>query len=204
MARLILVRHGETDWNALGRAQGQIDQPLNERGLAQADLVGRYVRDHFDVQTTWSSDLARCARTAQGLGAEIRLSKTIREISFGDWEGKRWEDIRQEDQRGADRLSSGDPEFCPPGGESMGDVIARARRFLDETAILDAEGDVAVVAHGGSLKCLMIVLLGLPESALGRFHFSNCGVSVVGAGNGPATLMSFNQTAHLDGMTPII
>jgi broad specificity phosphatase PhoE len=85
----------------------------------------------------------------------------------------------------------------------MSDVIARARRFLDETAVLDEDGDVAIVAHGGSLKCLMVVLLDLPESALGRFHFSNCGVTVVGAGNGPATLMSFNQTAHLDGVTPI-
>lgn len=85
----------------------------------------------------------------------------------------------------------------------MSDVVVRARRFLDDTSVLETEGDVAVVGHGGSLKCLIVVLLGLPESALGRFHFSNCGVSVVGTGNGPGTLMSFNHTAHLAGATPI-
>ena len=85
----------------------------------------------------------------------------------------------------------------------MSDVVVRARRFVDETGLLKIDGDVAVVGHGGSLKCLMVVLLGLPESALGRFHFSNCGVSVVGAGNGPGTLLSFNQTAHLAEAAPI-
>lgn len=204
MTRLILVRHGETDWNVTGRAQGHHDEPLNERGLAQAEMSGRFVRDNFDVQTIWSSDLVRCARTADAIGGPIQLSQTIREIDFGEWEGQLWDDIGGVDPLGRRRLSSGDPDFCPPGGESMGDVIERARHFLDETAVLDAEGDVAIVAHGGSLKCLMIVLLGLPQTALGRFHFSNCGISVVSAGNGPATLMSFNQTSHLDGVTPII
>ncbi|MDP6821687.1 MAG: histidine phosphatase family protein [Dehalococcoidia bacterium] len=203
MTRLILVRHGETDWNVDGRTQGQNDQPLNERGLAQADRVGRYVRGHFDVQTTWSSDLSRCAQTAEGLGAPVKVSESIREINFGEWEGRRFEEIRQSNPDGIDRFRSGDPEFRPPGGESMGDVLERARRFIQETGVLDADTDIAVVAHGGSLKCLMVVLLELPESALGRFHFSNCGLSVVGAGNGPATLMSFNQTAHLDGTAPI-
>jgi broad specificity phosphatase PhoE len=85
----------------------------------------------------------------------------------------------------------------------MRDVLARARCFVQESGVLEADGDIAIVAHGGSLKCLMVVLLELPETALGRFHFSNCSLSVVGAGNGPATLMSLNQTAHLDGTAPI-
>ena len=202
MARLILVRHGETDWNVDGRIQGHHDRPLNERGLAQAEMVGRYVRDHFDVQTTWSSDLSRCTQTAAGLGATVQPTETIREVNFGDWEGQRWEDINGSNPELAAQFSSRDPEVRPPGGESIRDVIARARRFVEEAAIFDADVDVAVVAHGGSLKCLLIVLLGLPESAFGRFHFSNCGVSVVGAGNGPATLMGFNHTSHLEGAAP--
>lgn len=203
MPRLILVRHGETEWNVTGRAQGQSDQPLNERGVAQAMLVGRYVREHFDVEMTWSSDLSRCARTAAALGAPVQLAETIREMSFGEWEGRRWEEIRRKFPDRADRLASGDPEFRLPGGESMSDVVARTRRFIEETRLLDADGDIAIVGHGGSLKCLLVVLLGLPETALGRFHFSNCGLSVVGATNGSATLMTFNQTAHLDGAAPI-
>ncbi|MBT3941491.1 MAG: histidine phosphatase family protein [Chloroflexi bacterium] len=203
MPRLILVRHGETDWNVAGRAQGHLDEPLNERGLAQARLSGQFLRDNFDVKTTWSSDLSRCATTAEGIGVPVQLAQSIREISFGDWEGKKWDEISRVDPVGRERLSAGDPGFRPPGGESMSDVVVRARRFVDETGLLKIDGDVAVVGHGGSLKCLMVVLLGLPESALGRFHFSNCGVSVVGAGNGPGTLLSFNQTAHLAEAAPI-
>lgn len=197
------MRHGETDWNVDGRAQGHRDELLNERGLAQAQMAGRFVRDNFDVQKTWSSDLSRCTQTAEGIGAPLHLAQSIREISFGEWEGQRWDEIGMADPVGRARLSSGDPGFRPPGGESMSDVVARARQFIEDTGVLDTDGDVAVVAHGGSLKCLMVVLLGLPESALGRFHFSNCGVSVVGAGNGPGTLMSFNQTTHLGGAAPI-
>ncbi|MQG69652.1 MAG: histidine phosphatase family protein [SAR202 cluster bacterium] len=203
MPDLILIRHGETDWNVLGRAQGQNDRPLNERGLAQAEKVGRHVRDHFDLQTTWSSDLSRCTKTAEGLGAPVQLAQTIREVNFGDWEGKRWEEIKHSDPEQISQFTSGDSGFRPPGGESMRDVLARARCFVQESGVLEADGDIAIVAHGGSLKCLMVVLLELPETALGRFHFSNCSLSVVGAGNGPATLMSLNQTAHLDGTAPI-
>ncbi|MDA1257590.1 MAG: histidine phosphatase family protein [Chloroflexi bacterium] len=203
MPRVILVRHGETEWNVTGRAQGQYDQPLNERGLAQAEMAGRHVRDLFDVELTWSSDLSRCARTADALGSPVRLTEAIREVNFGEWEGRRWDEVRQGNPDGAERFSSGDPLFRPPGGESMSEVVARARRFVDESRLLDAEGDVAIVGHGGSLKCLLVVLLDLPETAIGRFHFSNCGVSVVGAGNGSATLMSFNQTGHLDGAPPL-
>ncbi len=166
-------------------------------------LVGRYVREHFDVEMTWSSDLSRCARTAAALGAPVQLAETMREVSFGEWEGRRWEEIRREFPDRADRLASGDPEFRLPGGESLSDVVARTRRFIEETRLLDADGDIAIVGHGGSLKCLLVALLGLPETALGRFHFSNCGLTVVGATNGAATLMTFNQTAHLDGAAPI-
>lgn len=203
MTRVILVRHGETDWNVVGRAQGQNDQPLNERGLAQVNLVGRHIREHFDVEMTWSSDLARCARTAEALGAPLRLTEAMREINFGEWEGRRWEEIRRESPEGIGQFMSGDPQFRPPGGESMSDVVGRARRFIEETRLLDADGDVAVVGHGGSLKCLLVVLLELPETAVGRFHFSNGGLSVVGVNNGSATLMTLNQTAHLDDAAPI-
>lgn len=200
---MILVRHGETDWNVVGRAQGRFDQPLNERGLAQAYLVGRHVRENFDVDVTWSSDLSRCAQTADALGAPVRLTETIREIDFGEWEGRWWEELRREFPGGTGRFVSGDPKFRLPGGESMSDVVGRARRFIEETRLLDADGDVAVVGHGGSLKCLLVVLLELPETAVGRFHFSNGGLSVVGVNNGSATLMTLNQTAHLNGAAPI-
>lgn len=198
MTRVILVRHGETDWNVTGRAQGQHDQPLNERGLTQANLVGRYIRESFDVDAIWSSDLARCAQTADAVGAPVRLTEAIREVDFGEWEGRRWEDIRRDSPDAIDRFVSGDPTFRPPGGESMSEVVARVRHFIEETGLLKIDGDVAIVGHGGSLKCLLIVLLGLPETAVGRFYFSNCGLSIVGANNGQATLMTFNHTAHLD------
>ena len=203
MPRLILIRHGETDWNVTSRAQGHQDEPLNERGIVQADLSGQFLRDNFDLQGIWSSDLVRCVRTADAIGAPIQLSKSIREVNFGDWEGQRWDEIGRVDPQGRQRLSSGDPDFCPPGGESMRDVMARIRRFIADTAVLESEGDIAIVAHGGSLKCLMVVLLGLPEYAVGRFHFSNCGVSVVSAGIEPGTLMSFNHTTHLSEVRPI-
>ena len=203
MTRVILVRHGETDWNVVGRAQGQNDQPLNERGLAQVNLVGRHIREHFDVEMIWSSDLARCARTAEALGAPLRLTEAMREINFGEWEGRRWEEIRRESPEGIGQFMSGDPQFRPPGGESMSDVVALVVHGWLADDAWKGGGGVAVVGNGGAVTCLLIVWGDLPDSAVGRCHFAKGGLSVVGVNNGSATLMTLNQTAHLDGAAPI-
>jgi len=194
-----MVRHGETDWNVERRAQGWNDQPMNERGRQQAALAGVYVRQKFKPSQVWTSDLKRCSETADVIGLPYRSSKTLREVRFGDWEGKLWADIFKEAPELASRWVAGDPGFSAPGGERISDLVARAGRFIKEADLLSGDGDIAIVSHGGTMRALIVALLGLPVDATVKFYAANCSVSVVAAVSGTVRLESLNETAHLDG-----
>lgn len=191
---MILIRHGETGWNAEGRWQGCQDVPLNARGLEQAAQAAAYVRDAFSPRRVWSSDLMRCTATAAPLGLPVETSKTLREVSYGTWEGKRFVDLPESEQKMALERLAWDPEFRAPGGEKFGNLVRRGARFLAESKVLEEEGDLVIVGHGGALRGLLVALLGLPPRAIGRFHFDNASVSVVQVDEGLATLTALNIT----------
>ena len=191
---MILIRHGETGWNAEGRWQGCQDVPLNARGLEQAAQAAAYVRDAFSPRRVWSSDLMRCTATAAPLGLPVETSKTLREVNYGSWEGKRFVDLPESEQKMALERLAWDPEFRAPGGEKFGNLVRRGARFLAESKVLEEEGDLVIVGHGGALRGLLVALLGLPPRAIGRFHFDNASVSVVQVDEGLATLTALNIT----------
>ncbi|MDP3767628.1 MAG: histidine phosphatase family protein, partial [Dehalococcoidia bacterium] len=98
------------------------------------------------------------------------------------------------------RFVRGDPSFRAPGGETLGELVERMGRFVRESGVLAAGGDVAVIGHGGAIRALIVNLLGLPPEATARFHCGNCTVSVIASnGSGPLRLESLNESAHLDG-----
>ena len=189
-----MIRHGETGWNAEGRWQGCQDVPLNARGLEQAAQAAAYVRDAFSPRRVWSSDLMRCTATAAPLGLPVETSKTLREVNYGSWEGKRFVDLPETEQKMALERLAWDPEFRAPGGEKLGNLVRRGARFLAESKVLEEEGDLVIVGHGGALRGLLVALLGLPPRAIGRFHFDNASVSVVQVDEGLATLTALNIT----------
>ena len=161
MTTLLLVRHGETDWNREGRWQGHSDTHLNETGREQARRVAAEL-DGVDV--IYSSDLARAHETAEiiagDLGLPVRVDARLRERSFGAWEGLTAEQIeagfREEHLRWLAREGAG-PDDAEPF-EAFG---ARVRSFLAD--VLDAHPDqtVLLVAHGGSIRVIHAFASGL-------------------------------------------
>ena len=197
MTRLILIRHGETDWNVENRRQGRNDRPLNSKGKAQAKLVADYALATFDIQKVWSSPLQRCAETAAMLDAPVYTSDLLLEIDYGDWEGMLESEI---DVSYSDRYPHGTATVDPPGGEKRSNLPVRARQFLEESRIANEVGDVVLVGHGGSMKGLLVALLGLPDHAMYNFVMDNCSVSTVKmdtSNNGVNRLTTLNHTAHL-------
>lgn len=161
--RLLLVRHGETDWNAAGRIQGCTDTPLNARGRAQAlALAGRLRGER--PQRLYTSPLRRARETAAIVGAELALEpetvEALREISFGEWEGCSWEEIQRRWPREfawceGDRLNR-----APPGGESYGQLMERALPAVE--AIRRAPGGTAVaVCHSAVIRAVLCALRGI-------------------------------------------
>lgn len=162
---LIMLRHGETTYNATRRMQGQLDTELSERGLNQAVDVAHRL-GHLRVSRLLSSDLRRASETARVIGERLELGVEIdprlRETHLGIWQGQTHAqvDATYPGKRAAWRNS---PGWAPPEGESRLDVAARARPVIDELLAehTDWPGTwVVIVAHGGAISALTSNLLG--------------------------------------------
>jgi broad specificity phosphatase PhoE len=165
MTEIWLVRHGETDWNRMHRFMGQQDIPLNAEGLRQAaDLADTLRGQHFDA--LFSSDLLRARQTAEVLAVALHLPRwldtRLREVNLGDWQGVTHADIQarfpeQWAERYADPLN-----FRPPGGETIGEMVARAFPAVDEIAATYPHSRVLLVSHGILLAALICRARDLP------------------------------------------
>ena len=168
--RLIFVRHGETPYNAENRLQGQRDVPLGARGRDQARAVGRTLRarigaeiDRLEAADAFvASPLERTRETmeivrdAMGLApARYRLDPALTELTFGDWEGLTWPEVKARDPGGVAARRADKWNFVPPRGESYAMLSERVRAWLDT---LTAE--TFVVSHGGVARALMVLLCG--------------------------------------------
>lgn len=169
MTRLVLVRHGETDWNREGRYMGHTDGPLNDKGLAQAEAAAQSLRGST-LAAIYTSDLRRARQTAEALarvtGAPIVVDRRLREIGQGDWEGQLFSHIEQADADLLARRRSDPMDTRPPGGESVREAQARVLPLLSEIARQHPTDRVAVVSHGGLLAVVKVYLLDLPVEAV--------------------------------------
>lgn len=157
MTHLFLVRNGETAWNAEGRYQGQADPALNERGAEQAKRLGDTLKGiEFDV--AYTSDLGRAQSTAEILaedGLWVFTDSRWRELSFGEWEGKRFEEIAELDTARLREWVKDPIASPPPGGESMEQLSERVRTAAAELCEQYPHGNVLVITHGGPIRCLI-------------------------------------------------
>lgn len=170
LRRLILLRHGQTDFNAAGRMQGHLDSKLTEVGLAQAVTVAKEIA-RLDPELLISSDLRRAVDTADVVGTAcglpVKLDPRLRETHLGEWQGRSVAEIEQ-GWPGAIATWRSDPTWAPPGGESRVDVVRRSRPVveeLDEELTSSGDATVLLVAHGGLIAGLVSGLLALPTSA---------------------------------------
>jgi probable phosphoglycerate mutase len=187
--QLWLARHGETDWAALGRHTGRTDVPLNEIGRAQARELGERLRGRR-FTLVLSSPLARAAETARlaGFGDVAVLDPDLQEWDYGDLEGRRTDDSREDFQ---DWTIWRGPW---PGGEGIDDVAARADRVVARVRAVD--GDVLVFAHGHLLRVLAARWLGLPGTAGGMLALSTATISLLGWERGLPVIERWNETCE--------
>ena len=204
--RLVLWRHGRTEWNAAGRFQGQMDPPLDDVGRRQARRAAPHLAAPLPEGTlVVSSDLGRAAETAVALtdvlGVPLRLDARLREVGMGSWEGlTRHEVAERHPEQYADWLA-GRP-ISGRGGEDSADVPARALAALRELPEAPA---AVVVTHGGTSARLLEALLGLgPEHRRVFGPLANCAWSELAEQSGRWRLLRHNTSApHLpDGPAP--
>lgn len=203
-ARLILVRHGETDWNKAGRFQGQIDIPLNENGRRQAAAARDFLKD-IPIDRAWSSTLSRPTETAQIIleaHPDVPLTQIdgLVEIGHGVWEGKLESEIREDWSELLDTWKRAPETVQMPEGETIQDVWARSVRSWGEIAgELKPEETVLVVAHDAVNKTILCDLLGLTPADIWAVKQGNGGVTVVDIATDPgqpAVVTCLNLTSH--------
>lgn len=199
MTRLLLVRHGETDWNADGRVQGHLDVPLNEAGRAQARRVAAALAG-AGIAAVYSSDLSRAADTAASIaarvGLDVRRDPALRERHLGAWQGMT---ITEVARRFPDeyRCHREGVEFAPQGGETFREFQDRVCDAVDRIAALHEDQTVVIVMHGGPVKVFVLRLLAAPFTAHTLMRTGNTGITTVLRRDGRYVLESYNVTDHL-------
>ena len=202
MSRWLLVRHGQTDWNARGFLQGHTDVPLNEVGQEQARRLGERLSP-VDLDVAYSSDLLRCTQTAElvvaGRDVDVSHTERLREQAYGRWEGMSFSSIRDADPDLYAAMVGDYTSFTPPGGEDFRAVEARSAAFAAEVRERHPSDNVLIVGHGAALRTLVTHMTGLRLEAGWRFKVDSCSLTVLDVSVTPAVVMVLNDTSHLEG-----
>ena len=198
--RLILVRHGQTEWNAGGRYQGQSNVALSSLGRRQAELLAA----SFPVKqldAIYASDLDRARETAEcvgkAFGIPVRPEKAFRELSFGEWEGLTYQEISSRWPKEANKLFTAPDELCIPNGETFQDLQKRALDKIDELCKIHDGQNVGVFAHGAINKTILAGLMHIPLHYLWSLRQDNTAVNILKLEDGYVTVELLNGTFHL-------
>lgn len=200
MTELVLVRHGETDWNAQGRIQGQLDVILNPVGQVQAEAVGaRLCGERFDA--IYSSDLERAMQTARpvvhGSGHEIRREPRLRERHFGALQGLTAEEAQRLQPQVWEDYKARGPEADLGGGESLQAFSQRVVDFIGRLLQAHAGGKVLLVSHGGVLDMAYRHATGMPLEAQRVFPIYNASVNILIRNGARWEIAAWGDVSHL-------
>jgi probable phosphoglycerate mutase len=199
---LIVVRHGQTAWNAEGRFQGQLDSRLTSDGIGQAQgLARRLAQQRFSA--LYTSDLGRATATARiisaATGHTIVPDPRLRERHFGVFQGLTSEEIKAAYPDAYELHRKRDPDYVVPGGESLRQQVNRNISCLEELAVKHADESIVVVTHGGVLSALFRYVLSIGLDGPRRFEFPNSSLNVFTYGDGSWMLQTWGDTSHWNG-----
>lgn len=172
--RLLLVRHGQTDYHDPKRAQGWSDIPLNATGRLQVAALGKALEGE-PIDRVFASDLGRAQETARAIGRPFTTDPRLRERNYGDWEGRDFDDTNDALDREARGRGVPLSEGRPPNGESLVDVWTRVQPVIEEFRRM--EGTTLVVAHGGVVGTIVAELIRATPETIFSFHLTNCSIT---------------------------
>jgi broad specificity phosphatase PhoE len=206
MGKWYLVRHARTEWNHQGRIQGHAESDLDEVGLVQAQRLAARLAT-IRIHAAYSSDMRRTRQTGQAILKDRAVpweeTPELRELAYGKWEGMTRPEIAAAHPDVYEEYMKGDLAFVPPGGESPLMILARVRPFVERVrGAHKADEDILVVSHGGTLKALLIALMGLPPDPFWHLSTAHAGLSIITTYPKRATLDLWNDVSHLQAATP--
>ena len=201
ITRICLVRHGETEWNAERRIQGQIDIGLNDIGRRQARAAGAWLQAE-SIAALYSSDLQRAWMTAQAIGAALGLepqpAPELRERNYGMFQGLTYAEAEARHPAGYAAFEGRNADYDFENGESLRAMFARVTTKLQEIADRHPGEQVVVVVHGGVLDVINRFVRGNPLEMARDFLIPNAGINWVARADGQWSIETWGDTAHLE------
>jgi len=203
MTKIMLIRHGQTEWNREHIFRGRADVPLSATGFRQAEaLASSLAREQ--ISAVYSSPLKRAYATAEHLCGPYlpapQVSDGLTDMCYGEWEGKQHDQVEREYPELHGRWATQPHLVRPPGGETLGEVRERASAALHEIALRHPDATVAVVSHRVVNKVLICAALGLGDDAFWRIRQDTGCLNILEWDEGRLAVVLLNDTCHLRGL----
>jgi alpha-ribazole phosphatase len=200
MLEIILVRHGETAWNKKETFRGRADIDLNETGIRQAELLGKYLSAE-KIDHIYASPLKRAARTAKAIAdwQKIKVKKidSLLDLDFGEWEGLTLKEAEERDPELYQDWRDTPEQVRLPGGESLQDISSRVKPFLDDAVTRCGEGKIALVTHQVVLKVTICMLLRLGNAGFWNIKIDTGAITRFEFDGNLVILTEHNNTSYL-------
>lgn len=199
---LLLIRHGETDWNSEWRIQGHTDTPLNTRGIEQAERLAARLAAEEKIDVLYSSPLARARVTAEKISAKFNiepiLDDRLKEKALGEFEGLALDEIELRYPEFYKAWRESKDHFPLPGEESSQSLYQRVQAFLaDLRARHTNDARITVVSHGATLSMFVATLAGIDIDRRSPFWFDNASVTHIDLSGARPRIRLLNDTCHL-------
>ncbi|MBZ2173788.1 histidine phosphatase family protein [Schnuerera sp. xch1] len=200
MKKIYLVRHGESKWNILKKIQGQYDIELTQRGLNQADLIGKRLVDE-KIKKIYSSDLIRAYKTAEIIGNKLKLDivpmEEFREINFGMWEGLSIDEIKSRYSKDYALWRKEPEKLKIKDAESLFELQSRAIKGINKIINNDNINNILIVSHSATIKAMILGLLDIDLKNFKNFSLKNVSLSIIEMRDYNNVLSLLNDTNHI-------
>lgn len=200
LTSIYLIRHGQTAWNKEEIFRGRSDIGLDETGLRQAELVGRYLKD-IQIEGIYSSPLSRAWQTAERIAQfhhlEVKPLHGIIDMSFGNWEGHPHEEIKEVDSHTYRQWVESPHLVRIPGGETLDEVRQRAMDSIEEVIKRHSGKNIVLVSHRVVNKVIICGILGIDNSHFWQIAQDPTAINIIQYRNGRYILSLMNDTCHL-------
>jgi probable phosphoglycerate mutase len=198
---ILLVRHGQTEWNRVERFRGHADVPLNENGMSQAKATGRRIVELCRPVALYSSPLSRAVSTAEAIGGfaglPVQIHPSLTDINYGAWQGLTPDEARIRWPKTVDLWFKNPQLVHIPGGESLEDLRIRAMNGVAELATRHSGQTIVLVAHTVLNRIILLGVLGIGNERFWRIQQEPCAINIFEFKDGEYTLVSLNDTCHL-------
>lgn len=199
MQKLILIRHGQTDWNTEGRVQG--GGKLNEVGMSQCHALATELQS-YELSAVYSSPSQRAYETASiiatNLSQPIYTTPLLKDLDYGIWSGALLEHLINDDPELFERWQKSPESVTFPKGESLTDLRLRVSTVLKRVQTNHPSENIAIVTHESPIISMVAIALEIPDSRHRSFHADNASLTVLELENKKYILSAFNKTSHLD------